>query len=83
MRTIHRLSVAGESRKYFSISLSEMENRSAFNFKTIKKEVLNSCWFKNANKLFERAVSVEALKRAWYMIKVNRVLLHQDQIKKH
>lgn len=38
MRTIHRLSVAGESRKYFSTSLSEMENGSASNSKTVKKK---------------------------------------------
>ena len=34
-----------------------------------KEEVLNPCWFKNGNKLFEKAVSVEVLKRAWYIIK--------------
>jgi len=69
MRTIHRLSVAGESRKHFSTSLGEMKNGSASNSKTIKEESLNPSWFNNDNKLFERAVSVEALKRAWYMIK--------------
>lgn len=46
-----------------------MENGSASKFKTIKEEELNPSWFKNDNKLFERAVSVEALKIAWYMIK--------------
>ena len=35
MRMIHRLSVAGESRKHFSTLLSEMENGSAFNSRTI------------------------------------------------
>ena len=69
MRTSHRLSVVGESRKYFSTLLGEMENESASNLKTIKEEILDPNWFKNDNKLFERAVSVEALKRAWYMIK--------------
>lgn len=69
MRTIHRLSVAGEFRKYFSTLSGEMENGTASNSKTIKEEELNPSWFKNDNKLFERAVSVEALKRAWYMIK--------------
>ena len=64
MRTSHGLSVAGESRKYFSISLSMMKTGSASNSKIIKKEVVNPCWFRNDNKLFERVVSVEALKRA-------------------
>ena len=54
MRTSHRLSVAGESRKYFSTLLGEMENGSASNSKTIKEEILNPNWFKNDNKLFER-----------------------------
>jgi hypothetical protein len=51
MRTIHSLSVAGESRKYFSTSLGEMENGSASKSKTIKEEKLNPSWFKNDNKL--------------------------------
>lgn len=69
MRTIHRLSVDGESQKYFSTSLSEMKNGTASNSKTIiKEELLNSGWFKNDTKLFKRTASMEALKRAWSMI---------------
>ena len=69
MCTSYKLFVARESRKHFLTLLSEMENGPASNFKTIKEEALNPCRFKNDNKLFERAVSVEALTRAWYMIK--------------
>lgn len=69
MRTSHRISVAGETRKYFSTSLGELENGSASLHKNIEEEKLNPNWFRNDKNLFERAVSVEALKRAWYMIK--------------
>lgn len=69
MRTSHRISVAGETRKYFSTLSGELENGSAFLHKIIEEKKLNSNWFRNDKKLFERAVSVEALKRAWYMIK--------------
>lgn len=68
MRTSHRISVAGETRKYFSTSLGELKNGSASLHKNIKEE-LNINWFRNDENLFERAVSVKALKRAWFMIK--------------
>lgn len=64
MRTSHKFFVAGETRKYFSTLLDELDNKSAPNFKNIKKEKLNLDWLKNDKKLFERAVSVNALKRA-------------------
>ena len=69
MRTSHRIFVTGEIRKYFSTSLGESENGSAFLLKNIEKKNLNLNWFRNDKKLFEKAVSVDALKRAWYMIK--------------
>lgn len=69
MRTSHRISVAGETRKYFSTSLGKLENGSASLRKNIEEEKLNLNWFRNDTNLFERAVSVEALKRAWYTIK--------------
>lgn len=71
MRTSHSLSVAGEIRKYFSTSSGELENGSASYFNNISEEEhkIDSDWFKNDRKLFERAVSVDALKRAWFMLK--------------
>jgi len=69
MRTSHRSSVTGETRKYFSTLSGEMENELASSFENIKNKEFNLDWFKNDKKLFERAVSVESLKRAWYMLK--------------
>lgn len=71
MRTIHRLSVVGETRKSFSILLGESENGSAsLSSDTNDKEHrVDLNWFKNDKKLFERAVSVDALKRAWFTLR--------------
>jgi retron-type reverse transcriptase len=72
MRTSHSLSVAGEIRKSFSTSSGELENGSAFYSNNMNEEYkVDLDWFKNDNKLFERAVSVDALKRAWFMLKSN------------
>jgi hypothetical protein len=59
--------VAGETRKNFSTSLSENKNESASNYTVIKKIEMN--WLVNDEKLFERAVSVDSLKRAWFTLK--------------
>jgi retron-type reverse transcriptase len=60
-------SVAGETRKNFSTSLGEKKNESASNYKGMEKIETN--WFTNDEKLFERAVSVDSLKRAWFALK--------------
>ena len=62
------ISVAGEARKYFSTSLGEEDNESAVldNTKNKFDNIINQKWITNDNTLFERAISVEALKRAWY-----------------
>ena len=70
MCTSHRRtfkSVAGETRKNFSTLLGENKNGSASNYKNMKKIETN--WFINDEKLFERAVSVDSLKRAWFTLK--------------
>lgn len=71
MRTSHSISVAGETRKYFSTLSGELENGSAsyFNNKSKENNKVDLNWFKNDEKLFERAVSMDALKRAWFMLK--------------
>jgi len=69
MRTNHRLYVVGETRKHFSTSLGELNNGSASLFRNIEKKIFNLNWFKNDKNLFERAVSVDALKKAWCTIK--------------
>ena len=60
---------AGEARKYFSILLGEKDNEPAVSIETKNKfdNTIDEKWITNDNKLFERAVSVEALKRAWYV----------------
>lgn len=70
MCTSHRRrlkSVAGETRKNFSTSLGEKKNESASNYESMKKIETN--WFTNDEKLFEKAVSVDSLKRAWFTLK--------------
>jgi retron-type reverse transcriptase len=72
MCTSHRCmfkSVAGGIRKNFSILLGENKSESASNYKGMKKIETN--WFTNDEKLFERAVSVDYLKRAWFALKSN------------
>jgi retron-type reverse transcriptase len=49
--------------------LDELENGSASLHKNIKEKKLNPNWFRNDKNLFKRVVLLEALKRAWYMIK--------------
>lgn len=60
-------SVAGETRKFFSTSLGEIRNKSASNYKNMKYVKKN--WFKNDEKFFERAVSADSLKRAWFALR--------------
>jgi retron-type reverse transcriptase len=70
MCTSHRRmlkSVAGETRKNFSTLLGEKKNESASNYKSMEKIETN--WFTNDEKLFEKAVSVDSLKRAWFALK--------------
>lgn len=70
MCTSYRLqqtSVTGETRKNFSTLLGEKENESASN-NTIIKKIETNC-FMNDEKLFEKAVSVDSLKRAWFILK--------------
>jgi len=69
MRTSRRpMSAAGEARKYFSTLSGEKDNESAVLAETKNKfdNIIDEKWITNDNKLFERAISVEALKRAWY-----------------
>jgi hypothetical protein len=47
--------------------VGENKNESAANYTVIKKIETN--WFANDEKLFERAVSVDSLKRAWFTLK--------------
>ena len=78
MRTSHSyFPVAGETRKYFSTLSSESENESAsLSSSTNDKEHgVDLTWFRNDEKLFERAVSVESLKRAWFMLKSNQSMM--------
>jgi retron-type reverse transcriptase len=69
--------VAGETRKYFSTLLGESENGSASlsNVTNDKEHEIDLNWFRNDEKLFERAVSVESLKRAWFMLKSNQGMM--------
>lgn len=69
MCTSHGLltAVAGEARKYSTTPLGVESNGSA-PINDMTNEVCSE-WFINDNKLFERAVSVAALKRAWSQLK--------------
>lgn len=61
------LPAAGEARKYSTTSSGVGSNESApIRNTTIE---IGSEWFINDNKLFERAVAVTALKRAWFQLK--------------
>ena len=64
-------SAAGEARKYFSTLSGEKDNESAVLTETKNKfeNIIDEKWITNDNKLFERAVSIDALKRAWYIQK--------------
>ena len=64
-------SAAGGVRKHFSTLSGEEDNGSAVIVETKKKfdNIIDEGWITNDNKLFERAVSVEALKRAWFIQK--------------
>jgi retron-type reverse transcriptase len=78
MRTSHSyFFVAGETRKYFSTSSGESENGSALlsNGTNDKEHKVDLNWFRNDEKLFERAVSVDSLKRAWFMLKSNQGMM--------
>ena len=78
IRTSHSyFSVAGETRKYFSTLSGESENGSAslFNDTNDKEHKVDLNWFKNDEKLFERAVSVKSLKRAWFMLKSSQGMM--------
>jgi retron-type reverse transcriptase len=78
MRTSHSyFTVAGETRKYFSTLSGESENGSASlsNNTNDKEHGIDLTWFRNDEKLFERAVSVESLKRAWFMLKSNQGMM--------
>ncbi len=61
-------SAAGGARKHFSTLSGEENNGSAVIVETKNKfdNIIDKEWITNDNKLFERAVSVEALKRAWF-----------------
>ena len=61
------LAVAGEARKYSTTSLGVESNGSAPILDTTIE--IGREWFINDNKLFERAVTVAALKRAWFQLK--------------
>ena len=77
MCTSHRRTVelvAGETRKNFCTSLSEMKNESALNYKNIKMN-----WFTNDENLFERAVSVKSLKKAWFTLKSKLNVLNKKR----
>jgi len=69
MCTSHGLftAVAGEARKYSTSSLGVESNGSAPTIE--EKNEIGKEWFVNDNKLFERAVTVVALKRAWFQLK--------------
>jgi len=78
MRTSHSyFPVAGETRKYFSTLSGESENGSASlsNSTNGEEHEVDLNWFRNDEKLFERAVSVESLKRAWFMLKSNQGMM--------
>jgi retron-type reverse transcriptase len=67
-----RLLAAGESRKTFCTSLGEKDNELASNYKITDNSNFNSFdngWSINNNKLFDRAVSIDSLKRAWFKLK--------------
>jgi retron-type reverse transcriptase len=67
-----RLSAAGESRKTFCTSLGEKDNELASNYKITDNSNHNTFdngWLINNNKLFGRAISMDSLKRAWFMLK--------------
>ena len=67
MRTSRRYwSAAGEARKYFSTLSGEKDNESVVLTETKNKfdNIIDEKLITNDNKLFERALSVEALKRA-------------------
>lgn len=69
MCTSHRLMFkprAGGARKNFSTSLGKKKNESALNYENMNKIETN--WFINDEKLFERAVSVDSLKRASFTL---------------
>jgi hypothetical protein len=55
-------SVTGGTRKKFSTSLGKKENKSASNYKGMNE--IKTKWFRNDEKLFEKAVSVDSLKKA-------------------
>ena len=69
MCTSHGLftTVAGEARKYSTSLLGVESNGSAPTIE--EKNEIGKEWFINDNKLFERAVTVAALKRAWFQLK--------------
>ncbi|WP_391594141.1 cytochrome c oxidase subunit 3, partial [Winogradskyella sp.] len=66
----HRFA-AGEARKYFSTLSGEKDNESAVLIETKNKfdNIIDEKWITNDNKLFEKAISIESLKRAWYIQK--------------
>jgi len=84
MRTSHGLFVAGEARKYFSILSDKLENGPASYSNDISEEkhLKNLNWFKNDEKYFERAVSSDALKKAWFSLKdkLNTLHVKTDQV---
>jgi hypothetical protein len=59
--------VVRETRKYLSTLLSKGKNESASNNKNISQ--LEIDWFLNDEKLYERAVSVNSLKKAWFALR--------------
>jgi Type II intron maturase/Reverse transcriptase (RNA-dependent DNA polymerase) len=64
-------SAAGEIQKTFCTLLGKENIELATNIKVTSKfdNKIEKKWINNDNKLFERAVSVEALKRAWFSLK--------------
>ena len=61
----------GSLENIFSTLLGEKDNEPAASNETMNKfeNIIDEKWITNDNKLFERAVSIEALKKAWYMQK--------------
>lgn len=78
MCTSRRLwSAAGETQKTFSTLSGKEDIELATNIKVTSKfdNKIEKKWINNDNKLFEKAISIEALKRAWFGLKSNPGML--------
>jgi hypothetical protein len=69
-------SAAGEIQKTFCTLLGEEDIESATNIKVTSKfgNKIEEKWINNDNKLFERTIFVEALKRAWFTTTSRKLL---------